>query len=47
MATNWSEVEKIVRAAEEHGTVGVTIVAPDGEHWNHNGSRQFKAASCV
>lgn len=47
MATNWSEVEKIVRAAEEHGTVGVTIVAPDSERWRHNGDRQFKAASCV
>jgi len=47
MATNWSEVEKIVRTAEERGTVGVTIVAPDGERWSHNGSQQFKAASCV
>jgi beta-lactamase class A len=47
MATDWSVVEKIVRAAEEHGTVGVTIVAPDGERWSHNGDRQFKAASCV
>lgn len=47
MATDWSEVAKIVAAAEEHGTVGVTVVAPDGERWSHNGGRQFKAASCV
>ena len=47
MSTNWGEVEKIVQTAEEHGTVGVTIIAPDGERWSHNGSRQFKAASCV
>lgn len=47
MATDWSEVEQIVRAAEERGSVGVTVIAPDGERWSHNGSRQYKAASCV
>lgn len=47
MSTNWSEVEQIVRSAEEHGSVGVTIVTPDGERWSHNGSKQYKAASCV
>jgi beta-lactamase class A len=47
MATDWSAVEQVVRAAEERGTVGVTVVGPDGDRWSHNGARQFKAASCV
>jgi len=47
MAVNWSGVEAAVREADERGTVGVTIVAANGERWSHRGSRQFGAASTV
>lgn len=43
--TNWSRVEAAVESASQHGTVGVAIVGPDGEHWQHHGDRKFMAAS--
>ncbi len=45
---NWSEIERIVDEAEKTGgTVGVTVVAPNGERFSHNGDRKFGAASTV
>jgi beta-lactamase class A len=47
MSTDWTTVAETVAAAETQGTVGVCVVAPDGERWQHNGDRQFRAASTV
>lgn len=47
MTVDWSDVQQVVDDAEKSGTVGVTIVAPNGERWSHNGNRQFRSASCV
>lgn len=44
----WDDVTKVIAAAEQSGgTVGVTIVAPSGESFSHNGQRKFGAASTV
>jgi beta-lactamase class A len=44
----WAEVQAIIEKAEQTGgTVGVTIVAPDGDTFAHNGDRKFGAASTV
>ena len=45
--TDWSQVEAVVANASESGTVGVTIIGPDGDRWSHLGSRKFSAASTV
>ena len=47
MPTNWSPLEAAVAGAEEHATVGVAAIAPDGEAWSHNGAQRFQAASTV
>lgn len=44
---DWTKVERAVAAAGEAGTVGVAIVGPDGEQWQHHGDRRFSAASTV
>ncbi len=45
---NWSAIERIIDEAEKTGgTVGVTIVAPNGERFSRNGDRKFGAASTV
>jgi len=44
---NWNLVERAIQAAESHGVVGVSIIAPNGEHWEYQGDRQFRAASTV
>ncbi len=46
-ATNWSMVEEVVVEASESGTVGVSLIGPDGAHWSHHGDRKFGAASTV
>lgn len=45
--TDWGPVEAAVKNAEQHGTVGVAAIGPDGERWSHNGDRKFRAASTV
>src|SRR4051812_20939114 len=46
--SNWSEVDDIIRTAEESGgVVGVTVIAPNGERFTYNGERQFVTASSV
>ncbi len=45
--TNWSQVEDAVSKAESLGGVGVSIIAPDGSRWEHNGQRKFRAASTM
>lgn len=47
MTRDWSAVEEAVRQAEQHGTVGVSIIGPDGDRWERNGGRKFRAASTV
>jgi beta-lactamase class A len=44
---NWNLVEQAVQAAESHAAVGVSIIGPDGERWEYQGHRQFRAASTV
>lgn len=47
-AIDWAEVEGIATAAEAGGgTVGVSLIAPNGERYRHNGERRFRAASTV
>jgi beta-lactamase class A len=46
--TDWSAVEPIIREAEgSGGSVGVTLVAPNGDTYTHNGDRRYGAASTV
>ncbi|MGI8688038.1 MAG: serine hydrolase [Thermomicrobiales bacterium] len=45
--TNWSMVEEVVAEASESGTVGVSLIGPDGARWSHHGDRKFGAASTV
>lgn len=47
MAIDWSGVAAAVQAAGAQGTVGVSMLAPNGERWSHNGDRKFRAASTV
>lgn len=48
MTIDWAGVAAAVAAAEATGgTVGVTIVAPGGATFRHNGDRRFRAASTV
>ncbi len=47
MNLNWAGVEAAVQRAGQHGTVGVSVVTPDGACFSHNGRRQFPAASTV
>jgi beta-lactamase class A len=44
---NWNQVTAAVKAAEAHGTAGVSILGPDGAHWSNHGDRKFRAASTV
>ena len=41
------QVEEVVAHASESGTVGVSIIGPDGARWEHHGDRKFGAASTV
>ncbi|HUG15428.1 MAG TPA: serine hydrolase [Thermomicrobiales bacterium] len=43
----WANVVAAVEDAEQHGTVGVSVIGPDGGRWAHNGDRKFRAASIV
>ena len=46
--TDWRQLADIIATAEASGgVVGVTIVAPDGARFTHNGDRRFGAASTV
>jgi beta-lactamase class A len=45
--SHWDRVTTTIEQQERHGTLGVAIIAPDSEHWSHNGSRPFRAASIV
>ncbi|CAN5248917.1 serine hydrolase [soil metagenome] len=44
---SWTDVETAMREASQHGTVGVSLIGPDGDPWSHHGQRQFPAASTV
>lgn len=44
---SWSHVVAAVEDAAQYGTVGVSIIGPDGATWSHNGDRKFRAASIV
>ncbi len=44
---NWDLVEHVVTRASAVGTVGVSIIGPDGTRWSHHGARKFGAASTV
>ena len=46
--TDWNGVAAAIARAEEGGAVlGVAVVAPTGERFEHNGDRRFVAASTV
>ena len=45
--TNWGMVEEAVAEASESGTVGVSLIGPEGARWSHHGDRKFGAASTV
>lgn len=41
----WQQVEETVAEASQYGTVGVSLIGPDGNTWQHHGDRIFNAAS--
>jgi len=46
--TDWSAVERIIAEAEAGGgSVGVTLVGPNGDTFTHNADRKYGAASTV
>jgi len=46
--TDWSAVERIIAEAEAGGgSVGVTLVGPNGDTFAHNADRKYGAASTV
>lgn len=46
--TDWSAVERIIAGAEAGGgSVGVTLVGPNGDTFTHNADRKYGAASTV
>ncbi len=46
--TDWSAVERIIAEAEAGGgSVGVTLIAPNGDTFTHNADRKYGAASTV
>jgi beta-lactamase class A len=47
MNIDWSLVTQAIKTAEAHGTVGVSVIAPDDTRWEYNGTRRFRAASTV
>lgn len=48
MAVNWTGLEDVIVTAEATGVMlGVSVIAPSGEHFSHNGARKFVAASTV
>jgi beta-lactamase class A len=47
-AVDWSDISDIVKTAERSGgTVGATVIAPNGDTFRHNAERRFGAASTV
>lgn len=46
-STRWDDVRATIARHERSGSIGVAIIAPDGERWSQNGQRQFRAASVV
>jgi len=44
---SWTNVEAAVKDADTYGTVGVSVIGPDGSRWSQNGDRKFRAASIV
>jgi len=45
MTDRWQRVKEAVAEASREGTVGISLVGPDGEAWEHHGDRIFNAAS--
>lgn len=41
----WHSVDEVVAEVSTYGTVGVSIIGPDGSRWAHHGDRKFAAAS--
>ena len=46
-AQPWNRVEEVVAEVSLSGTVGVSLIGPDGATWQHHGDRLFSAASTV
>src|SRR3954453_23241918 len=47
MQPDWTELDSVVREAEKHGVLGISLTGPDGARGSHNGARPFRAASTV
>lgn len=43
----WGRVEETVAAVGAYGTVGVSLIGPDGATWQHRGDRLFHPASTL
>lgn len=43
----WARTEAIVAEVSRYGTIGVSIIGPDGDTWAYHGNRKFVAASTV
>jgi beta-lactamase class A len=46
-ASAWSRVEEVVAAVSQTGTVGVSLIGPDGARWHQFGDRKFPPASTL
>ncbi len=47
MTTDWGVLEQAVKTNESHGSIGVSVISPQGECWEAHGETQFPAASTV
>lgn len=45
MAIDWTILMRSVEAHQRDADIGVSVVAPSGEHWAHNGDVQYPSAS--
>ncbi|HVX29834.1 MAG TPA: serine hydrolase [Nitrolancea sp.] len=43
----WNYVAEVVDEVSRFGTIGVSLIGPAGETWEHWGERKFRAASTV
>lgn len=47
MTNDWSSLQDQVATHKSIADIGVSVVSPDGEHWNYQGNKVFPSASTV
>ena len=45
MSIDWTPLEKCLAGSMDIADIGVSVIAPDGQGWEHRGERQYPSAS--